>query len=386
MAKKKKKRKNGFYFDYSLLFVLIFIVGFGLTMVYSTSAYTAQINYGDPEYYFKKQLIFDLGGLLIMLLIALKFDYHWLKRIAPYGFIAALLLVVAVIFVGTESHGAKRWIYIGPISIQPAELVKVAVIVMTAARMCAAGTKIKTLSRNLKIFLGCALFPAGLILVITSNLSSAIIICGIVFIMSFVVYPNYRLHGSIVALILVGYFAVREWLKKAVTAGTQINGSFRLTRLFVWVDPEKYIDGKGYQTMQGLYAIGSGGLFGKGLGKSMQKLGFIPESQNDMIFSIICEELGLFGAACVILLFIIMLWRIIYISQNAPDLFGSLLAVGVFAHIAIQVIVNIAVVTNIFPNTGVTLPFISYGGSASLILLAELGIVFNISSQIKLER
>ena len=386
MAKKKKKRKNGFYFDYSLLFVLIFIVGFGLTMVYSTSSYTAQINYGDPEYYFKKQLVFDLGGLLIMLLIALKFDYHWLKRIAPYGFIAALLLVVAVIFVGTESHGAKRWIYIGPISIQPAELVKVAVIVMTAARMCAAGTKIKTLSRNFKIFLGCALFPAGLILVITSNLSSAIIICGIVFIMSFVVYPNYRLHGSIVALILVGYFAGREWLKKAVTAGTQINGSFRLTRLFVWVDPEKYIDGKGYQTMQGLYAIGSGGLFGKGLGKSMQKLGFIPESQNDMIFSIICEELGLFGAACVILLFIIMLWRIIYISQNAPDLFGSLLAVGVFAHIAIQVIVNIAVVTNIFPNTGVTLPFISYGGSASLILLAELGIVFNISSQIKLER
>lgn len=386
MAKKKKKRKNGFYFDYSLLFVLIFIVGFGLTMVYSTSSYTAQINYGDPEYYFKKQLVFDLGGLLIMLLIALKFDYHWLKRIAPYGFIAALLLVVAVIFVGTESHGAKRWIYIGPVSIQPAELVKVAVIVMTAARMCAAGTKIKTLSRNLKIFLGCALFPAGLILVITSNLSSAIIICGIVFIMSFVVYPNYRLHGSIVALILVGYFAGREWLKKAVTAGTQINGSFRLTRLFVWVDPEKYIDGKGYQTMQGLYAIGSGGLFGKGLGKSMQKLGFIPESQNDMIFSIICEELGLFGAACVILLFIIMLWRIIYISQNAPDLFGSLLAVGVFAHIAIQVIVNIAVVTNIFPNTGVTLPFISYGGSASLILLAELGIVFNISSQIKLER
>ena len=386
MAKKKKKRNNGFYFDYSLLFVLIFIVGFGLTMVYSTSSYTAQINYGDPEYYFKKQLVFDLGGLLIMLLIALKFDYHWLKRIAPYGFIAALLLVVAVIFVGTESHGAKRWIYIGPVSIQPAELVKVAVIVMTAARMCAAGTKIKTLSRNLKIFLGCALFPAGLILVITSNLSSAIIICGIVFIMSFVVYPNYRLHGSIVALILVGYFAGREWLKKAVTAGTQINGSFRLTRLFVWVDPEKYIDGKGYQTMQGLYAIGSGGLFGKGLGKSMQKLGFIPESQNDMIFSIICEELGLFGAACVILLFIIMLWRIIYISQNAPDLFGSLLAVGVFAHIAIQVIVNIAVVTNIFPNTGVTLPFISYGGSASLILLAELGIVFNISSQIKLER
>lgn len=157
-------------------------------------------------------------------------------------------------------------------------------------------------------------------------------------------------------------------------------------KIVVWINPEKYIDDKGYQTMQGLYAIGSGGLFGKGLGKSMQKLGFIPESQNDMIFSIICEELGLFGAICVILLFIIMLWRIIYISQNSPDLFGSLLAVGVFAHIAIQVIINIAVVTNVFPNTGVTLPFISYGGSATILLLAELGIVFNISSQINLER
>ena len=204
--------------------------------------------------------------------------------------------------------------------------------------------------------------------------------------MSFVVYPNYRLHGFLTALIAIGYVGIREWLKKAVEAGTQMKGSFRLTRLFVWINPEKYIDDKGYQTMQGLYAIGSGGLFGKGLGKSMQKLGFIPESQNDMIFSIICEELGLFGAICVILLFIIMLWRIIYISQNSPDLFGSLLAVGVFAHIAIQVIINIAVVTNVFPNTGVTLPFISYGGSATILLLAELGIVFNISSQINLER
>ena len=262
MARKKKKRKNGFYFDYSLLFVLIFIVGFGLTMVYSTSSYTAQINYGDPEYYFKKQLFFDVGGFVIMLFIARFLDYHVLKRFAPYLFIMALISVVAVIFFGTESHGAKRWIYIGPISIQPAEIVKI-----------------------------------------------AIIICGIVFIMSFVVYPNYRLHGSLTALIAIGYVGIREWLKKAVEAGTQMKGSFRLTRLFVWINPEKYIDDKGYQTMQGLYAIGSGGLFGKGLGKRMQKLGFIPESQNDMIFSIICEELGLFGAICVILLFIIMLWR-----------------------------------------------------------------------------
>ena len=382
----KKKRKNGFYFDYSLLFVLIFIVGFGLTMVYSTSSYTAQINKGDPEYYFKKQLAFDLLGFAVMFLIARYADYHWLKRFAPWIFIVSLLTVVAVVFFGSESHGAKRWIYIGPISFQPAELVKIAVIIMTAARMCAAGTKIKTVSKNFKIFAGCAILPAAMILVITSNLSSAIIICGIVFIMSFVAYPNYRLHGGIAALIAAGYVGLRQVLKNAVASGSALSENFRLARLLVWVNPEKYIDGKGYQTMQGLYAIGYGGLFGKGLGKSLQKLGFLPESQNDMIFSIICEELGLFGAICVILLFIIMLWRIIYISQNSPDLFGSLLAVGVFAHIAIQVIVNIAVVTNVFPNTGVTLPFISYGGTATLFLLAELGIVFNISSQIRLER
>ena len=222
--------------------------------------------------------------------------------------------------------------------------------------------------------MGCAVIPAAMLFGITSNLSSAIIVCGIVFVMTFVVYPNYWVHGGIIGIIMAGYIAGRQWLKQAVENGVQFK-KFRFTRLLVWVDPEKYIDGKGYQTMQGLYAIGSGGLFGKGLGKSMQKLGFIPESQNDMIFSIICEELGLFGAACVIMLFIIMLWRIIYISQNSPDLFGSLLAVGIFAHIAIQVIVNIAVVTNVFPNTGVTLPFISYGGTASLFLLAELGIV-----------
>lgn len=381
----KKKRKNGFYFDYSLLFVLIFIVGFGLTMVYSTSSYTAQIKYGNPQYYFKKQLMFDILGFVIMFIIAKYFDYHWLKRLAPWIFMVSLLTVVAVIFVGSSSHGAKRWIYIGPISFQPAELVKIAVIIMTAARMCAAGTKVKKLTKNLKIFAGCAILPAAMLFGITSNLSSAIIVCGIVFIMSFVVYPKYWVHGGIIAFIAAGTIALRQWLKKAVEQGVSF-GKFRLTRLLVWVNPEKYIDGKGYQTMQGLYAIGSGGLFGKGLGKSMQKLGFIPESQNDMIFSIICEEIGLFGAACVILFFIIMLWRIIYISQNAPDLFGSLLAVGVFAHIAIQVIVNIAVVTNVFPNTGVTLPFISYGGTATLFLLAELGIVFNISSQIRLER
>ena len=161
---------------------------------------------------------------------------------------------------------------------------------------------------------------------------------------------------------------------------------YQLNRINVWLDPEAYPDTGGYQVLQGLYAIGSGGLFGKGLGESIQKLGFVPEAQNDMIFSIICEELGLFGAIGIILIFMFMIYRFMLIASNAPDLFGSLLVVGVMAHVAIQVILNIAVVTNTIPNTGITLPFISYGGTSVLFLMMEMGMVLSVSNQIKLEK
>ncbi|MBP3927063.1 MAG: FtsW/RodA/SpoVE family cell cycle protein, partial [Clostridium sp.] len=174
----------------------------------------------------------------------------------------------------------------------------------------------------------------------------------------------------------IGHFAEKIGLLKA----------YQLSRINVWLDPEAYPDTGGYQVLQGLYAIGSGGLFGKGLGESIQKLGFVPEAQNDMIFSIICEELGLFGAISVILIFVFMIYRFMLIALNAPDLFGSLLVVGVMAHIAIQVILNIAVVTNSMPNTGITLPFISYGGTSIMFLMAEMGMVLSVSNQIKLEK
>jgi cell division protein FtsW len=156
-------------------------------------------------------------------------------------------------------------------------------------------------------------------------------------------------------------------------------------RILAWLDPEAYVNDKGYQTLQALYAIGSGGIFGKGLGESMQKLGFIPEAQNDMIFSIICEELGLFGAIAVMLMFLILIWRMMVIANNAPDMYGALLVIGVMGHIAIQVILNIAVVTNTIPNTGITLPFISYGGTATIFLLMEIGIVFNVARHIRVD-
>ena len=159
--------------------------------------------------------------------------------------------------------------------------------------------------------------------------------------------------------------------------------SYRLERIAIWKNPEAYE--KGYQTIQGLYAIGSGGLFGRGFGESIQKLGFVPEAQNDMIFSIICEELGLFGAVLLTILFVFLLYRLMFIAQNAPDLLGSLIVTGIFAHIALQVILNIAVVLNVIPTTGVTLPFISYGGTSILFLMTEMGIALNVSRQIRIK-
>ena len=202
-------------------------------------------------------------------------------------------------------------------------------------------------------------------LVGTSNLSTAVIILGIAVILVFVSSPFY--------LPFVGLFGAGAGFM-GIFLGLE---SYRLERIAIWRDPESYE--KGFQTIQGLYAIGSGGLFGTGLGGSIQKLGFVPEAQNDMIFSIICEELGLVGAGILLLLFLMLIWRFFLVSVHAPDLLGSLIAAGVMGHISIQVILNVAVVTNTIPNTGITLPFVSYGGTSILFLLAEMGLVLGIS-------
>ena len=206
-------------------------------------------------------------------------------------------------------------------------------------------------------------------LVGASNLSTAIIILGIGVTLVFVASPRYTpflLMGAGGA----GFMAVFLALE-----------SYRLERLLIWRDPEAYE--KGYQTLQGLYAIGSGGLFGRGLGESVQKLGFVPEAQNDMIFSIICEELGLFGAGILLFLFLVLIWRFFVIASRSPDLFGALIAAGAMAHMMIQVILNIGVVTNTIPNTGITLPFISYGGTSIVFLLLEMGVVLSVSTMIE---
>lgn len=374
----KRKQKKVRYFDYSLLFIIIFLLGFGLVMIYSTSSYNAQVKFNDSEFYFKKQLLAVAIGVVCMY-VTYRIDYHIWQKFALPIYIAAMVLIILIIPFGYSANGAKRWIGIGPLSIQPAEFAKLALIIFSSAFICKLGKKLKRFRYVIGIWVVAAIY-AALILFITNNMSSALIVFGIGILMSFVAYPGYKIFVVLAALGVGALVAGYSWL---ITTVHGDSSSFRFNRLLVWLNPEQYASGTGYQTVQALYAIGSGGLFGKGLGKSLQKLGFIPEAQNDMIFSIICEELGLFGAFCVIIIFVLMLWRFVHIASNAPDLFGTLLTVGVFAHIAIQVILNVAVVTNVMPNTGISLPFISYGGTSVMFLLIEMGIVLNVSGQIK---
>lgn len=376
----KKKQMKVRSFDYSLLFVIIFLVGFGLVMIYSTSSYVAQQKFNNAEYYFKKQLL-AVGLGFVAMYIAYRLDYHFLKKIAPLLYIVSLITILLVPFIGYSANGAKRWIEVGPLSFQPAELTKIAVILYTAGLISKWGPAMekKKLASLFKLaFVGG--IPSVMILFLTDNLSSAVIILGICCVLVFLAYPGYKLFAFLGVVASAALVFAYSWLK--ANADTIQFSGFRGGRILTWLNPEKYADSTGLQTLQALYAIGSGGVFGKGLGKSLQKLSKIPEVQNDMIFSVICEELGLFGATCLILLFVLMLWRFLYIANHSKDIFGNLLVMGVFAHIAIQVMFNIGVVTNVLPNTGISLPFISYGGTSVMFLMAEMGIVLNVSTQI----
>lgn len=364
---KEKKQKPIRYFDYSLLFLIIFILCFGLIMLYSTSSYYGSDRFGDAAYYLKKQLRATALGVVAMIIVS-RIPYQFWMKLSSLAFLLSLGLCTAVIFIGTEGKGSTRWIYIGPLSFQPSEFAKLAVIIFLATIIYKTPKKMGDFKSLVKVMV--IILPLVGI-VAYQNLSTAIIILGIAVCMLFVASPKYS-HFIIMALAVV-----------AVGTVFIMAAAYRADRIKIWLNPEAYE--KGYQTLQGLYAIGSGGLFGKGLGESMQKLGFIPEAQNDMIFSVICEELGLFGAVCLIILYLLLIWRFMIIANNASDLYGALLVVGIMAHISIQVVLNIAVVTNTIPNTGISLPFISYGGTSILFLLSEMGLALSVSRGIKFE-
>ena len=378
----KKKEHSIAYFDYSLLAILICLICFGLVMLYSTSSYSAMMKQnGDSLFYFKRQVLFCIVGLIGMWIVS-RIDYHWyFERSKFFYFISIFMMFLVKTPLGKEVNGAKRWIKL-PFEqqLQPAEIAKIAIILFIPALICTMGREIKTLEGIVKV-LAWGAFSAAVVFIITENLSTAIIVMGITCIMIFVVHPKTRIFIIIaVGIILIGIVGAR-----VLGMAMETSGNFRLRRILVWLNPEKYASEGGYQIMQALYAIGSGGFFGKGLGNSAQKM-IIPEVQNDMILSIICEELGVFGAIMVLILFGMLLYRLLFIAQNAPDLYGSLVVSGIFAHIALQVILNVMVVINCIPTTGITLPFISYGGTSILFLMAEMGIVLSVSNQIKLEK
>ena len=375
MGKKKFQ-----YFDYSLLTIVIFLVCFGLVMLYSTSFYSAQIKFGDGMYFFKRQAIISAVSIVGMMIVS-KIDYHKYVHFAKIAYwISFVLMALVLTPLGVEAYNARRWIRL-PFgqTMQPSEMTKLAIIIFIPLLICKAGKHIKNYKVLFKVFLWGAAAGVG-VFFLTDNLSTAIIVVGMVCIMLFVAHPK---TIPFVALAGVGVTVIAIAIK-LMDMSMDTSSDFRLRRILTWLHPEQYSDEGGFQVMQGLYAIGSGGFFGKGLGNSAQKM-IIPEAQNDMILAIICEELGVFGVLVLLTLFGMLLYRLMFIAQNAPDMYGSLIVTGIFAHIALQVVLNIAVVLNVIPTTGITLPFISYGGTSIIFLMAEMGIALGVSGRIRFE-
>ena len=315
-------------YDDTLLVTVLVLVIAGLVLLTSISAYNGNVKFHDSFYYLKKQG-FATGLGLVGMAVVSRIDYHrWIPLAVP-GYLLSILLGVAVLLFGEEYNGSKRWLSLGPVSFQPSEFAKVAVIVFLSWLI---EKNIKKMGKFKSIVLTMLTILPIVGLVGASNLSTAIIILGIGAVMIFTASPKYLQFFWMIAG-GAGFMTIFLALE-----------SYRLERIAIWRNPEKYE--KGYQTLQGLYAIGSGGLFGRGLGNSVQKLGFLPEAQNDMIFSIICEELGLVGAGILIGVFLILIWRFFVIAAKAEDLTGALIATGAMAHMMIQIILNIAVVTN----------------------------------------
>lgn len=379
--RKAVKKQAVHYFDYSLLAIIIFLMCFGLVMLYSISSYEARTEYGDGMYFLKRQGLIGLGSIVVMMWVS-RLDYHMFSKYAAMSYWGSMLLLALVKFtpLGIEVNGARRWFRLpANQSFQPAEIMKIAVIIFIPYLICRMGNKVHTLKGSLGVVEWGGLAVLG-VYVLTENLSSAIIVMGISCCILFVVHKKQKIFlwiaGGGLAVFVAGSYILGRLLENST--------SFRLRRIIAWLNPEKYASTISFQTVQGLYAIGSGGFFGKGLGNGVQKT-VIPEVQNDMILSAICEELGVFGAIIILVLFGLLIYRLLFIAQNAPDLYGALIMTGIMSHIAIQVILNVMVVTNMMPNTGITLPFISYGGTSILFLMIEMGMALGISRRIKLE-
>ena len=360
--------------DYRVIVSVVFLMMFGFLMIYSATY--AESGTGVVL----KQI--GIGGMGIVIMAVMAFvDYHKLAKWAGAFYFLSIvsMFLVRVPGLGVTVNGASRWIMIGPIRFQPSELSKPAIIILMSFMLVEMGSRLRKLRGIIAAVLPGA-FSAVIILWVTRNLSTAIIVAGITALMLYVAYPNRKIYILILICIIAAgigaYFYYVNVIQQAHTSGTD----FRALRILAWLYPNDYLDSS-MQSRYALYAIGFGGVLGRGLGHGVMKY-YIPEAENDFIFSVIGEELGLVGCAMVLFLFIYQIWRLLVISRHASDKLGSFLAFGVAAHVALQVLLHIGVVTSVLPNTGISLPYISYGGTALLVQLGEIGIVLNVSKQI----
>ena len=366
-------------FDKPFFILVLILLVIGTVMMFSASYYTGLSESGDGLFYVKKQLEISAVGLVAMLVLA-QIDYH--KFFKPnfvfFLFSGTLLMLAYTSFFGKAHNNARRWLKIGPIEFQPSEIMKFAIVILFAYMISVNYKRMKKFKYGVLPFFIVLGIIAGLMM-IQPHLSGTILICTIGIVMIYVGGARLK-HLLYTAAVGVGGL-VMVVLYKAIN---QDFGYFA-TRFKSWSDPFADVSDKTWQTCQSLIAIGSGGLFGMGFGNSRQKFLYLPESKNDFVFAVVCEEMGLIGALLVIILFALFIFRGFYIASKSPDKFGMMIAVGLTAQIGVQALFNIAVVTNTIPNTGISLPFFSYGGTAIAMQLAQMGIILNISRQSLIE-
>lgn len=372
MSTKKNQVKRSF--DFLVFMIVLVLLSFGTVMVFSSGAPHA-FNYlgGDTYFFLRKQLLYVPVGLIAMF-FTMNINYKKLGKLSPIFLLISivLLVLVAIPGIGTELNGARRWLNLG-FSFQPSEFTKLAVILFFSYSVSRKKDVLDNFFKGLVPYLALIGFFAALLL-LQPHLSATVIIGGVATIILFVAGAKIK-HFLLLSIpVLVAF------------AGLVMTSEYRLKRVISFTDPWSDTQGGGWQVIQSLYAIGSGGLFGRGLGKSLQKFLYIPEPYNDFILAVLAEELGFIGVLTVLLLFLIFIWRGIKISVNAPDLFASLVAIGITSLIAIQVIINVAVVTSSMPVTGMPLPFFSYGGTSLIFLMSGIGILLNISRHSNYDR
>ncbi|MGI5896355.1 MAG: putative lipid II flippase FtsW [Oscillospiraceae bacterium] len=367
MAKKHKASSARMpHMDATFLIIVLALLTFGLIMLFSASYAYALYQYGSSFYFIQRQAVFAVAGVIGMLFVSC-IDYHILQKFVFWAFAGGLALLVVVLFM-PPLKGARRWINLGFATFQPSEIMKFALILLFAYLIAKNYDKMGTFRYGILPFMIPLAMVCGLMF-LEPHISGIVLMVSIALVMMFVGGVKYRYYIGLLVLAAAGVLII------IMFGGIE----YVEARLQSWLDPFSDPQGDTFQTVQSLLAIGSGGFTGLGLGNSRQKYLYLPEPQNDFIFSIVCEELGFLGAMALIILFAVFVVRGFIIASRAPDKFGSMLAVGLTAQIGIQAIVNIAVVTNTIPNTGISLPFFSYGGTALMMQLLQMGIVLNIS-------